>query len=59
MPKFSKNFDANQYFPNILTKINIFENFYQNQEFYKFLPKSRFSKILTKIKIIYNNFWQN
>ena len=46
---FSENFDQNQHFWNFLPKLRI----------YKFWPKSRFSKILTKIKIIYNNFWQN
>ena len=48
MPRFSKYFDGNQYFPKILTKINTSENFDPNQEFYKFWPKSRFSKFLTK-----------
>ena len=48
MPRFSKYFDGNQYFPKILTKINISENFDPNQEFYKLWPKSRFSKYLTK-----------
>ena len=44
-----KNCDQNRDFQTILTKIKIFENFFDQNRFpRKFLPKSKFPKILTK-----------
>ena len=61
LPKswFFDNIDENQGSSKLLNEIEIFENFDKNQEFYEFWLKSRFSKILTKIEIVYENFWQN
>ena len=40
-----------KFFLKILTKIELFRNFYQSQIFLKFSEKSNLSKIFTKIEI--------